>query len=96
MLFRSRKDTLSLSARIDLGPWARPGVIENGAPTARTRLSLGFAALVRSIDCGVLPGTVTAVHLSSGDRTQVETTDGLLDEVVDLCAEAITRWAERS
>jgi hypothetical protein len=90
-----RKDVLSLGARIDLGPWTRPGVIENSAPTPRTRLSLAYIALVRTIDRGVLPEAITALHLASGDRTQVETTDGLLDEVLDLCAAAVTRWAEQ-
>jgi hypothetical protein len=89
-----RRDVLSLSARIDLGPWKWPGVVENSAPTSRTPLALGYIALVRTIDRGVLPEAVTAVHLASGDRTQVDTTDAVLDDVLDLCAEAITRWTQ--
>ncbi len=88
-----RKDVLSLSARIDFGPWTRPGVIDNSTPTRRTPLSLGYIALTRTIDRGVMPAALTALHLGSGDRTQVETTDALLDDVLDLCAEAVTRWA---
>ena len=90
-----RKDVLSLSARIDFGPWVRPGVVESNAPTPRTPMSLGYVALIRSVEYGVLPQAVTAIHLGSGDRTQIETTDALLDDVLDLCNDAITRWAER-
>ena len=89
-----RKDVLSLSARIDLGSWKQPGVIEPGTPTAHTRASLGYIALVRTADTGVLPESVTAVHLAAGDRTQVISTDEVLEEALALCAFAIERWAE--
>jgi hypothetical protein len=91
-----RKDVLSLSSRIDFGPWTRPGVIDNSAPTHRTSVSLGYIALTRTIDRGVMPEVVTALHLGSGDRTQIETSDALLGDVLDFCAEAITRWADTS
>ena len=91
-----RKDVLSLSSRIDFGPWTRPGVIDNSAPTQRTSVSLGYIALTRTIDRGVMPEVVTALHLGSGDRTQIETSDALLGDVLDFCAEAITRWADTS
>jgi hypothetical protein len=91
-----RKDVLSLSSRIDFGPWTRPGVIDNSAPTQRTSMSLGYIALTRTIDRGVMPEVVTALHLGSGDRTQIETSDALLGDVLDFCAEAITRWADAS
>jgi hypothetical protein len=42
----------------------------------------------------VLPESVTAVHLASGDRTQVISTDEVLEEALALCAFAIERWAE--
>jgi hypothetical protein len=89
-----RKDVLSLSARIDFGPWTRPGVIDNSAPTRRTPLSLGYIALTRTIERGVMPEVVTALHLGSGDRTQIETTDALLDDVLEFCAGAVGRWAD--
>ncbi len=89
-----RKDVLSLSTRIDLGSWKQPGVIEPGAPTDHTRASLGYIALVRTTDAGVLPESVTAVHLASGDRTRVIPTDEVLEEALALCAFAIERWAE--
>ena len=88
-----RKDVLSLSARIDLGPGRTPGVIEAGAPTEHSRISLAYIALVRTMDAGVVPETVTALHLASGDRTVVAATDEALDEVLELTAYAITRWA---
>ena len=88
-----RKDVLSLSARIDLGSWKQPGVIEPGTPTAH-REPLGYIALVRTADTGVLPESVTAVHLAAGDRTQVISTDEVLEEALALCAFAIERWAE--
>ncbi len=91
-----RKDVLSLSSRIDFGPWTRPGVIDNSAPTQRTSMSLGYIALTRTIDRGVMPEVVTALHLGSGDRTQIETSDALLGDVLDFCAEAINRWADTS
>ena len=89
-----RKDVLSLSARIDLGSWKQPGVIEPGAPTDHTRASLGYIALVRTTDTGVLPESITAVHLASGDRTRVVPTDEVLEEALALCAFAIESWAE--
>ncbi len=89
-----RKDVLSLSARIDLGPGRTPGIIEAGPPTAHTRISLAYVALVRTMDAGVLPDTITALHLASGDRTVVSATDDALDEVLELTAYAIGRWAE--
>lgn len=88
-----RTDVLSVRARIDLGPARAPGVIESGVPHPRTPLALGYIALVRAIDAGVLPDTVTALHLPSGDRTQVIPTDELLGVVLDLCASAIGAWA---
>jgi hypothetical protein len=90
-----RKDVLALRARIDLGPAKAPGVIEAILPNAWTSLALGYLALVRSIDVGVLPDSVTALHLPSGDRTQVVPTDELLGEVLDLCAGAISAWADQ-
>ncbi len=90
-----RKDVLALRARIDLGPARAPGVIEASLPHPWTSLALGYLALVRSIDVGVLPDSVTALHLPSGDRTQVVPTDELLGEVLDLCAGAISAWADQ-
>jgi hypothetical protein len=89
-----RKDVLSLSTRIDLGSWKQPGVIEPSAPTEHTRASLGYIALVRTMDTGVIPASVTALHLASGDRTTVVIDDAALDEVLDLCTYALTRWAD--
>jgi hypothetical protein len=89
-----RKDVLSLKARIDLGPTKTPGVIETGLPHRRTPLALGYVALVRAIDAGVLPDSVTALHLPSGDRTHVAPTEELLGEVLDVCARALSSWAD--
>ncbi len=83
-----------MRARIDLGPAKAPGVIDAGLPHRRTPVALGYLALVRSIDVGVVPDSVTALHLASGDRTQVVPTDELLREVLDVCATAIGTWAD--
>ncbi len=88
-----KRDVVSLKTRIDLGPARTPGVIETAVPTPRTRVSLGYVALVRAIDSGVLPDSVTAIHLPCGERTRVEPTDDALERVLDLCALAIGRWA---
>lgn len=89
-----RRDVLSLRARIDLGPARAPGVITTFVPHRRTPLSLAYIALVRAIDAGVLPDRVTALHLPSGERTQVVPTDELLGDVLDLCARSIRTWAD--
>ncbi len=90
-----RDEVLTLSTAIHLGSWKAPGIIDPNPPTPHTRAALGFIALVRTMKTGALPDRVTALHLASGDRTRVVTTDDVLEEVVDLCAWAISRWAER-
>ena len=89
-----RKDVLSLSARIDLGSWKQPGVIEPGTPTAhRAPASVTSPSCARrTLECS--PSRSPPCTLQSGDRTQVISTDEVLEEALALCAFAIERWAE--